>query len=798
VDSDELGQIALELGIADYWLKNELNSSLIDRSLRLTFAYSYIKKQLQNCQNITAETTCKNEAGQQVSFSHNLQQKTRTNLKKVQPSITYLPSNSENSLPDLQNLSNYNRSPNSKKSQLEQLQNLIDILPVCISYTDTQQRYRFVNKNYEHWFGYKKEDIYGKTLLEVLGKTAYQVIRCHVERVLRGEKVSYETSIPDQEGGTRDVLGSLIPDIGEDQQVKGYYALITDISTRKHTEEKLRYRLVLETAITLVSKELATHNPADLTRSLQILGLATHASRAYLLRFEEQKPKATMTHEWCNQYTRPDINKCQNLDLSAFPWWWGRLKDYQNIIIPSVEELPPIAKAEKQYLSSMRVNSVLALPIYNNLGQLWGQIGFDSIGDQKKVWSEEDAQILKIVGDMIFRYYERLDSQTKLKASEALYANIFNHSAEPIFLIRVLPEMEFIYETVNPAYEEATGINLKNIAGKTPREIFSLDIARQMERWYRTCVELQETLFYQETLELPRGKRIWRTSLVPITDNKGQIITLQGNSRDITEEQKALNEQIEIALYQKKLREQEIKQKQELARSNSELEKFAYIVSHDLQDPLGIISSYAQLLQRRYQDQLDTTGNKYIQQMLKAIQRMRQQIDDLLQYSRVNTKTQPFQIIDINWVLEQALANLQVSIRQQGVIIKVENPLPTLIADPSQLIQLLQNLISNGIKYHGDVSPVIIIDSQKREDDWVFSISDNGIGIDPKYSERIFQIFQRLHTQEEYPGTGIGLAICKRIVERHGGKIWIESELGKGSIFYFTIPIRHLSLELGC
>ncbi|MCC3422851.1 MAG: response regulator [Microcoleus sp. PH2017_01_SCD_O_A] len=270
---------------------------------------------------------------------------------------------------------------------------------------------------------------------------------------------------------------------------------------------------------------------------------------------------------------------------------------------------------------------------------------------------------------------------------------------------------------------------------------------------------------------------------------KNQI--LQEEIRNRLAVEKALQEQ-NLLLQQeisnrKRAESALLKSNQELARSNAELEQFAYVASHDLQAPLATIASYAQLLEKRYKDQLDSQAIKFITNIVQGCTRMQTLIDDLLEYSRVGRSQKPFELADCNHVVQQAIANLQGAIRNDQAVVTYSE-LPEIMGDISQLVQLFQNLLSNAIKYRHDAPPTVHITASKQEENWLFSVSDNGIGIAPQHQERIFQIFQRLHTQREYSGTGIGLAICQKIVERHGGSMWVESEPGQGSTFHFTLP----------
>jgi two-component system sensor histidine kinase/response regulator len=224
-----------------------------------------------------------------------------------------------------------------------------------------------------------------------------------------------------------------------------------------------------------------------------------------------------------------------------------------------------------------------------------------------------------------------------------------------------------------------------------------------------------------------------------------------------------------------------------LQRSNAELEQLAYVASHDMQEPLRMVASFLQLVADRYGDRLDADGHEFIGFAVDGAKRMQALINDMLAFSRVNTKARPFEPTDIAATVATARMQLQVAIEESAAHVSA-GELPVVWGDPIQLLQLFQNLIANAIKFRGDEAPRVHVAAQTEGDGWTFSVSDNGIGIAPEYFERIFALFQRLHGRRQYPGTGIGLALCKRIAERHGGHIWVESTPGQGSVFRVSLP----------
>lgn len=364
---------------------------------------------------------------------------------------------------------------------------------------------------------------------------------------------------------------------------------------------------------------------------------------------------------------------------------------------------------------------------------------------------------------------ERKRMEQGLRASEERYRTLVETVPDVIFSLSA----DGILTSLNPAFEKITGWSRQEWIGRPFYGILHPgDLTHATEHFLNALSGKMSPIFEVRVL-CKSGHYITGEFIGAPHIKGGEVIEVIGFARDITDRKKA-----EEALEKKT---------EELARSNRELEAFAYVASHDLQEPLRMVTNFVQLLAKRYKGKLDSDADDFINFAVDGAMRMWNLINDLLAYSRVGTRGHPFEPIHCETVLQEALGNLKVTMEESGAVV-THDSLPTVMADSSQLGQLFQNLIGNAIKFRGNEQPRIHVSANSNGNGWTFSVRDNGIGIAPEYAERIFIIFQRLHGREQYPGTGIGLAICKKIVERHGGRIWVESTPEKGATFYFTLP----------
>ena len=376
--------------------------------------------------------------------------------------------------------------------------------------------------------------------------------------------------------------------------------------------------------------------------------------------------------------------------------------------------------------------------------------------------------VVSTIGDIT----KQRNAELALSASEALYRQTFELATTGIAHV----DLAGRFMQVNRSLCEILGYSEKELIGRPVKEI-SHPEDRNLTDSQRMRVRSGEkpSVRFEKRYIRKNGAIVWvGLSVALACDPSGTPQYEIALFDDITERKKA-----EAALREAH---------EELKRSNGELEQFAYVASHDLQEPLRMVSSYTQLLMRRYGDKLDGDAKEFTAFIVDGATRMKQLIEDLLAYSRVGTRDRNFKPAEAESSLRRALTNLRAAIQDSGATV-TQDKLPTIPCDEVQLAQLFQNLIGNALKFRKpDAAPAVHVGAADQGAEWEFTVRDNGIGIEPQYFERIFMVFQRLHDKGEYPGTGIGLAIVKKVVERHGGRIWVQSQPGAGTTFHFTMP----------
>ncbi|GEM_PF-2322954 len=390
-----------------------------------------------------------------------------------------------------------------------------------------------------------------------------------------------------------------------------------------------------------------------------------------------------------------------------------------------------------------------------------------------RVFSADDVHCLQAVANILAEAIQRERVRQALVTERALLRTMVDHLPTSVYV----KDLEGRKTLANQVCLSHMGVSSEAEAlGKTDFEVYPPELAAAFAADDHFVLSTGQPIFNrEERITRSDGTLGWQfTSKVPLHDSNGRIIGLVGIGYDITE-RRQMEDQLRQTLA-------------DLQRANADLERFAYVASHDLQEPLRMIASYAQLLEQRYRGRLDADADEFLAFIVEGASRMQQLIFDLLAYSRLGATRPASQSTDASISCQLALINLQDAIAQAQATI-ICDPLPTVKAEPTQLTLLFQHLIANAIKFRGPEPPIVHVSAvADSSSSFVFSVRDNGIGIEPQYFERIFVIFQRLHKRREYPGNGIGLALCKRIVELHGGRIWVESTPGQGSTFFFTLP----------
>ena len=646
--------------------------------------------------------------------------------------------------------------------------------------------------------GLQKSDIIGKTEGE-LGFPP-EVIEQHKQRreavFATGETLRGETSVLTVDG-VRQHEYILIPIHDASGSVQVVVAKSTDVTEQRQAQEELRqYRHHLEELVVARTAELVATNEQlnqeilerkqaeeELRQQKEVLQTIFDYVPVMLDFYDSQGKLKWINRQW-EQTLGWKIEEIQERDILVefYPE-----PEYRQYVINFIQSAEQAWGDFKTRVRDGRVIDTTWANVRLSDGSIIG-IGQD-ITDRKQAEEELQRQIRyqQLLAEITLRIRESLQIEVILNTTVTELQQLLQ--ADRVLFYRLLPNCngKVVAEAVVAGWQSLLGRELVN-------HCFEGDYLQQYQQQIHAWPDVEQAGFVPCHLERLRQFKIKANLIVPIfLKDKiwGMLFVHQCSAPrqwhqfevDLLQQ---LANQLSIALAQAELLEQETCYSQELARSNAELEQFAYVASHDLQEPLRTLASYAKLLSRRYSGQLDDRADRFIQYIVEEALRMQALINDLLKYSRVGRQAQNFAPCDTRAVFDMVVSRLQDAIATSGATVTC-GELPTLMADERQLVQLFQNLIGNAIKYRSQEPPVVQVGAVRQEGQWLFWVRDNGIGIDPKYAERIFVIFQRLHSQEEYSGTGIGLAIAAKIVERHGGRIWVESESGQGATFYFTL-----------
>ncbi len=565
--------------------------------------------------------------------------------------------------------------------------------------------------------------------------------------------------------------------IGPNQQEPSYKELIKYY----HPEDIPNFERVVENTIkngTPYKVVCRTTHPDGSTHYLEGRGEATRDNKGDIVKLFGTSMDITE-----HVHTRSLLNETQkitkvggweyDIEKKLITWTdetyniYGVSKDYDpsnidnNIEFFSPEDRPIMKNAFDNCVNNGKPYD-LELKFITAKGQL---LWVRTIG--KPILHKE--KVVRVMGNLMDITEQKLTEQTL-----RLHEEITKNMSEGVYLIR-LNDLKIVY--TNPKFETMFGYNQREMIGKDV-SIVNAPTEKDPEVTAKEITTIIEKTgeWYGEIKNIKKdGTHFWCYAGCSLFDHAEYGKVIIAIHTDITK---------------RKIAEEKLnKAYKDLERSNKELEQFAYISSHDLQEPLRTIYGYAELLESNYKGRLDTDADEFIEYITTGAKRMQQMINDLLALSRISTRGKEFVPVNIERILRIVTQNLQSLIDKNQAIITYD-PVPTITADDSQMIQLFQNLIDNAIKFRREEIPKVHISCMRKNEEWLFSVKDNGIGIDKNQFKKLFIIFQRLHSREEYPGTGIGLAICKKIVERHGGRIWLESDIRVGSTFYFAIPIK--------
>ncbi len=639
----------------------------------------------------------------------------------------------------------------TKRKQMEEalrqreteLRLITDTLPVLISFVDSEQRYRFNNRAYHEWFGHPAAEVYGKHLWEVVGESAYEVLRPYVEQVLAGEQATFESQVPYQDGGTRYINAVYVPQFNQQGIVEGYAALITDISEQ---QAALRERNQAEAA--LRESEARFRHMADTAPVLIWMSgtdkLCNYFNKPWL-DFTGRTLEQEMGNGWAEGVHPDDFQRCLDTYTNAFDARQEFRMEYRL----------------RRFDGEHRWLLDTGVPRFAPTGEFLGYIG--SCVD----------------------IHDRNLAEEALRDSEERYRILTEVSPQAIWMGDSKSGITYC----NQYWFDYSGLTMEQTAGYGWIDIIHPE---DCDRVFKTSMQaVTNATNYEAEIRFRRvsdGSYRWHIVRgLPFRDVAGQIIKWVGVASDIHDRKVA-----EAALQQlNEMLEQRIQERTaQLEAANKELESFSYSVSHDLRSPLRHIAGFIELLQKRHSSTttLDEASQRYLRIIAETSKQAGILIDELLTFSRMGRTEMRYININMEQLVEEIKRDLQIQTRGRTINWHIES-LPEVQGDPSMMRLVLRNLIDNAVKYSQTRNPAeITVGSTDNENEVVFFVQDNGVGFNMQYVHKLFGVFQRLHSDPKFEGTGVGLANVQRIIHRHNGRVWAEAIVDSGASFYFSLP----------
>ncbi|WP_414469214.1 PAS domain S-box protein [Methanobacterium sp. ACI-7] len=674
------------------------------------------------------------------------------------------------------------------KSERNHLETILETNPAAIIIVELNGRISYINRRAKQLYGIDITDLnldaaVSKVKAKRIDGSEYLPGESPTGRALKGKEVHNEEVIMEQADGTAiPISASTAPLINSKGEIIAAVAIFEDITERKKSEVKIQ-ELLEETQQFAEELEVSNNELRSAAEELQRINEDLRVSNEkFATAFANNPAAVVMTRLEDGIYLEVNDTFTKILGYNR-----------EDIIGKSARKLPvwPTAEASQQFVEELNEKGFIRdweREFRKKSGELFtAQLSAQvlTINGVKVILStliditerKKAEEELRKAGEYLEEQVEKRTKELKkayksIKKSEYQFKTLAENS--PDIVTRYDTDLKIIY--INQG-SPLINISKEYFIGKTPSELGT--DKENVKLWTENLTKALKTGKNQKIeYQFPgiKGMKTFSSIITPEFNDEGNIVSLLVISRDITERKKA---------------EWQLKETvTELERSNEELQSFAYITSHDLQEPLRTMASYAQLLKRRYKGQLGEDADEFIEYIVSGSKRMKQQIQGLLEYSRVGTLDGNFYKFKAENALKHTLLNLSSSIDDYNAKVTYD-PLPTIMGDETQIIRVFQNLIGNALKFRrAGVQPQIHISARKEDSEYIFIVADNGIGIEEQYTDRIFEVFKRLHAIGEYEGAGIGLAIVKRIINSHRGRVWVESEYGRGSTFYFTIPIN--------